>query len=424
MRLSLIFFMLILLPLATGVHAWLFCRDNLPALTQEAVTRLKDAGVRNPVVDVRFFDIAVTGEAPDPAAREKALKSIRTLVPLRLQPGADRIHVLASLKAKLENSTLSLSGWFPEGDEIKSVRALIAGLRPDLTIRTEDLRTAPEVRWPEGMKTPLTMNSELLKPIIDTLRVPAELHISAKNDEITLAGLLPRAELKGELVAALAEVAGGREVDPSALKASPHVLPAAFAKQEALAAFVHSFFSVPPPRSFDIGSDGIPHLKGAATLQMESAWLALLRPVTGAAKVDGEFTLVPSIYHFPGYQIQTKLPPEVLNPLREALRGCVITFEAGSSRLSAEEQTHLATLAPALLAAGPALELVIGAHPDPAGPVSVEEAVGKARAGAVLSFLIEQGVPAADISAVVFDPVPAGSPSAPALPRSVELLIK
>ncbi|MCB1276869.1 OmpA family protein [Prosthecobacter sp.] len=424
MRLSLIFFMLILLPLATGVHAWLFCRDNLPALTQEAVTRLKDAGVRDPVVDVRFFDIAVTGEAPDPAAREKALASIRTLVPLRLQPGADRIHVLASLSAKLDQNTLSLSGWFPEGDEIKNVRQLFAELRPDLTIKSDDLHTAPEVRWPEGVKPPLTMNSAMLKPIIDILRVPAELHIKADGDEIVLSGLLSKAALKEELVATMAEVAGGRVVDPAALKASPHVLPASFAKEEALAAFVHSFFSVPPPRSFDIGSDGIPHLKGAATRQMESSWLGLLRPVTGSAKVDAQFTLVPSIYHFPGYQTQTRLPPEVLESLRQALHGFVITFETGTSRLSAEEQTHLATLAPALLAAGPALGLVIGAHPDPAGPASAEEALARARAGAVLSFLIEQGVPSADMNAVVFDPVPAGSPSAPAVPRSVELLIK
>jgi hypothetical protein len=33
-------------------------------------------------------------------------------------------------------------------------------------------------------------------------------------------------------------------------------------------------------------------------------------------------------------------------------------------------------------------------------------------------------VPAAEIRAVVFDSVPAGSPSAPATPRCVELLIK
>ena len=424
MRLSLCFFMLILLPVATGVHAWLFCRENLPALTQEAMARLKAAGVRNPTVDVRFFDIAVSGEAPDPPARQQALAALRTLVPLRLQPGAERILVMASLSARLEQTTLRLSGWFPAGDEIENVRRLLADLRPDLTINTDELCSAPEVRWPQGLKPPLTAGSALIKPIIDTLRVPAELHIRAKDDAIVLSGLLPNTALKEELVATLAEVAGAREVDPTTLKASPHVLPAPFAKPELLTAFVKSFFSLPPPRSFDIQSDGIPHITGIATRQLESAWLALLRPVTGAAKVDAHFTLVPSIYHFPGYLIQSKLPPAAIEPLRETLRGCVILFDAGSARIPPQEQTRLATLASTLLAAGPALGLVIGAHPDPGVPENVEKDIGRARADAVLSFLVEQGVPAAEIHAEVFDPVPAGSPAAPAVPRCVEILIK
>ncbi len=402
MRLSLCFFMLILLPVAAGVHAWLFCRENLPTLTQEAVARLKAAGVRNPVVDVRFFDLAVTGEAPDPGSRQQALAALRSLGPLRLQPSAERIHVLTSLNAKLDQSTLHLSGWLPDADEIPHVQSLLAELRPDLAINIDELHAAPEVRWPEGIKPPLTASSTLLKPIIDTLRVPAELHIRAKDDSIVLSGLLPDAALKEELVAALAEVAGARVVDPSALKASPHVLPAAFAKPDRLTAFVNSFFSFPPPRSFDIQSDGIPHLEGVATRQMESTWLTLLRPVTGGAKVDAHFTLVPSLNHFPGYRIQSKVSPEVIESLQEALHGLVIVFDVGSAQIPAQEQTKLATLAPTLLAAGPALGLVIGAHPDPAGPEKVEKEIGRARA----------------------DAVPAGSPSAPASPRSVELLIK
>ncbi len=424
MRLSLCFFMLILLPVATGVHAWLFCSENLPLLTEEAVARLKAAGVRDPVVTVRFFDIAVSGEAPDPPAREQALAAIRTLVPLRLQPEAENIHVLASLSAKLDQNSLRLSGWFPQGDEISQVRHLLAELRPDLVINTDDLHSAPEVRWPDGFKPPLTAGSALLKPIIAALRVPAELHIHAKGDAIVLSGLLPDLDLKAELVAALAEVAGAREVDPTALQASPHVLPAAFAKPQLLSAFVNSFFSLPPPRSFKIQSDGIPHITGIATRQLESVWLALLRPVTGAAKVDAQFTLVPSLYHFPGYQIQSKLPPATIDPLREILRSCVIVFDPGSAQIPPQEQAKLATLASTLLAAGPSLGLVIGAHPDPSGPEIAEKDISKARADAVLSFLVEQGTPATDISAVVFDPVPAGSPAAPASPRCVELLIK
>jgi outer membrane protein OmpA-like peptidoglycan-associated protein len=423
MRLSLVFFMLILLPVATAVHAWLFCRENLPALTQEAVKRLKNAGVRDPVVDVRFFDIAVTGEAPDPDARAKALAAIRSLVPLRLQPAAERLHVVASLNAGLEQNTLRLTGWLPQSDDIENVRHLFAEVRPDLTLNIDELRTATDVRWPEGIKPPLTTSSPMLKPVLDMLRVPAELHISAKDDAITLSGLLPDTSLKEELVAALAEVAGARVVDPAALKASPHVLSAAFAKPSLLAAFVSSFFSAPPPRSFDIGSDGVPHLVGVATRQMESQWLTLLRPVTGGAKVDAQFTHVPSLYHFPGYQLQSKLSPATRDSVRDVLRGFAIVFDAGSSRIPPQEQTKLATLAPVLLTAGPALGLIVGAHPDPGGPENVEKDIGKARAEAVMSFLIDQGVPA-NISAVVFDPVPAGSSSAPAMPRSVEFLIK
>lgn len=423
MRLSLVFFMLILLPVAAAVHAWLFCRDNLPALTQQAVQRLKEAGVRDPVVDIRFFDIAVTGEAPDPDARKKALQAIRSLVPLRLQPGAERLHVMAGVKARLDNNTLHLTGWLPQGDELESVRQLLAELRPDLTLDTQDLRTAAEVRWPEGIKTPLTTSSPLLKPVLDMLRVPSELHITARDDSILLSGLLPATALKQELVSALAEVAGSRVVDPSALKASPHVLPGAFAKPELLASFVSSFFQAPPPRSFDIRSDGIPHLTGFATRQMETQWLTLLRPVTGSAKVDARLTYVPSTYHFPGYRPRSSLPASTLETVREALRGATILFEAGSSQIPLTEQTKLAALAPVLLSAGPALGIVIGAHPDPAGPAGVENEIGLSRAQAVMSFLVDQGVPA-NIEVVVFDPVPAASPAAPAMPRSVELLIQ
>lgn len=425
MRVSLIFFMLILLPVATGVHAWLFCRDNLPALTQEAVRRLKDAGVRDPIVDIEFFDIAVRGDADDPVQYQKALASIRNMSPLRLKPEAVRIHVKARLKAVLDGDTLRISGWLPEeGGETEKIRHLVAELRPDLKIDTQGLRQAPEVTWPEGLKPPLTASSPLLKPILERLRVPAELHVRAKDDAITLAGLLPAAGLKEELVAALTEVAGARVVDPSALKASSHVMAAAFAKPEALAAFLRSFFKGAPPRSFDIDASGVPHLEGLATRQSESEWLALLRPLTGGARVHARLTLVPSELHAPGYKPRSVLPSASLESVRAALHQTCVSFEAGVTRLTPEEQTKLAALSSLLLSAGPSLGLVIGAHPDPGAPTGVEQSVGKARAEAVLSFLIEQGVPSTDISAVVFDPVPVGSPFAPSTPRCVEILIK
>ena len=102
----------------------------------------------------------------------------------------------------------------------------------------------------------------------------------------------------------------------------------------------------------------------------------------------------------------------------------MVVFDAGSVLIPPQEQTRLALLAPTLLAAGPALGLVIGAHPDPAGAEKQEQDLGKARAEAVLSFLVLQGIPATETHAEVFESVPAGSPAAPAVTRSVELLIK
>jgi hypothetical protein len=424
MRLSLIFFMLILLPLATGVHAWLFCRDNLPLLTVQAVERLKESGVRDPVVDVRFFDVAISGEAPDPLARERAVAAIRELVPLRLLPEADRLHVTARVKATVAGKHLHLSGWLPEKAEAANVSGILAALRPDLTLHAEDLKISPEVRWPEGTKLPLTLGSPMLQGILDPLRVPAHLRITARGDVMTLSGLLPAGSLKEQLVAALAEVAGAREVDPSGLKASPHVLPAAFAKPEVLVELLREFFRHPPPRTLEIDSEGRPHLEGMATRQLESLWLALLRPVTGAARVDARLSLVPSLYHFPDYVVQSRLPPEIVETVRQSLQGVSLAFEAGTSRLSPEEQTKLALLAPVLLAAGPSLRLVIGGHPEPAGPEPVQRALAQARAESVLSFLVEQGVPATDITAVAFDRVPTTAPASSVLPGSVEIFIK
>ena len=425
MRLSLIFLMLILLPVATGLHAWLFANDEMPKLTEQALQRLREAGVRDPVVNLEFLDISVSGEAESPEAVAQALQAIRALGPLRLRDGGARLQVTARIKGVLEGDRLRISGWLPDDAGKQTVEKVVGDLRPDLKLDTSALMTASEVRWPEGLKPPLTADSAILKPLLEKLRVPAELHMRAEGDTISISGLLPSSALKEELVSALTEVAGSRVVDPSGLQASTHVMEAPFAKVEALAALARSFFKEPPPRTFDIDQSGTPRLKGTATRQLEGEWLALLRPLTGAAKVDAQLTLLPSMLHAPGYVRQSALPAETLTKVDEALRlANPITFEAGTARLMPEEQAKLASLAPALLSAGPALSLVIGAHSDPTGQPAAEKAVGKARAEAVLSFLIEQGVPSSDISATVFDSVPAGSPQAAPAPRCVEILIK
>ena len=424
MRLSLFFLMVILLPVAAVAHAYFIAFHRLPLLRSEVMGILEKAGVQSPKVDLAFLDIDIAGEAPSPQAHQQVVESIRRIGPLRLKPGADRLHVNASVKAHLHEKRLRLTGWLPEQKDAEKLTRILAELRPDLILDTTDLQHAPEVRWPNDFKPPLDATNAFLSPILDHLRIPAELKIEYKDGTLRLTGMLPDGGLKEEIISALAGDSGASEIDPSALVASPHVKAAPFAKKKTLAAFLASFFSAPPPRSFEIRDQGRPKLAGIATRKLESEWLTLLRPVTGAAQVDSQLVLLPSLYHQPGYQPRSPLPPAMLEQLREVLHGMTISFESGTSTIPPLDQTKLAALAPSLLAAGPALGLIIGGHPDPLGDTAKEAAMAKSRAETVLSFLIEQGVPATDISATAFEPVPPGSPAAPDMPRSVEILVK
>lgn len=424
MRLSLFFLMVILLPVAAVSHAYYIAFHRLPLLRQEVIHILEKAGVQSPKVDLAFLDIDIAGEAPSPQVHRQVVESIRRIGPLRLKPGADRLHVNATVKSNLHDKRLRLTGWLPEEKDATKLKAILAELRPDLTIDATDLQHAPEVRWPDDFKPPLDASNAFLSPILDHLRIPAELKVDFKDGTLRLTGMLPSGGLKEEIIAALAGDSGAAEIDPSTLVASPHVKAAPFAKKQALAAFLASFFAAPPPRSFEIKDQGRPKLTGIATRRLESEWLTLLRPVTGAAKVDSQLVLLPSLYHQPAYKPQSPLDPAMLAQLRDVLHGMTISFEAGTTAVPALDQTKLAALAPSLLVAGPALGLIIGGHPDPLGDAARESEMAKKRAEAVLSFLIEQGVPSTDITAVAFEPVPPGSPAAPAAPRSVEIIIK
>lgn len=426
MRLSLIFLMIILLPVAAVVHAWLFARDELPRLVADARSRLEQAGILNPVVTLHCLDIDIAGEAPDPPAHERAVAAVRAMGVVRLKPEADRIHVFAGISSRLEGRTLHLAGWLPEEKDARAVAAILAELRPDLTLDTAELRHAAEVRWPEDFQSPLDASDAFLAPVLDGLHVPAQLRIESLADgTILLSGMLPSGGVREELLAALSASASASVLDPSGLKSSAHVRPAPFAKKQVLAAFVRSFFAAPPPRRFEISEQAHPRIEGFATRRQESDWLSLLRPVTGGEVIDARLNLMPSEHHFPGRVTRSQVPATTLEPLRELLAETVLVFENGSSRIPQAEQARLASVAPALLSAGPALALVIAGHPDPdAADATRESALALARAEAVLSFLIEQGVPATDISAIACDSVPRGSPGAPAEPGSVEILIK
>ncbi len=422
MRFTVILIMIVLLPIMVVVHWWDYTENLQLRLVDQASAILKKHGVHGSTVDVRFLDLSVSGDAQDEPSLKEASRELAELGPLRLV--SNRLSILARVRARLAEETLTIDGWMADQDTADSLRGLLTKLRPDLKLVMDDLKISSYVRWPEGEKLPLEETSPMLKPIITALHVPAALDIKRQDGRLVVTGILPTLELKEAIKETLNQPSHGLSVDVSKLRVTSHVLPAPFTNPEAIMPFLRSFFSTPSPGEFSILPGQSPHLKADTTRTLESVWLSTLRPMTGSIRVNMQLVQHPSIFHFPGRRIQTALPEDVLQSVSNLISHDFVQFAPSSSLLSAEMRTHLTTLIPALLAAGPALRLVVGGHPEPNGDLQLESDLAMQRAEQVSSFLIEQGAPCMEILPMAFDPVPADDPHAPALPSSVEILIQ
>ncbi|TDU73141.1 OmpA family protein [Prosthecobacter fusiformis] len=416
MRFSIFLITLALLPMVMILHGWTYTEKQLPGLRDQAITALRDQGIRSVVVDIRYLDLRIAGDAPDMISLEKARAAVRAIGPLRVV--SDELNIPANLQAQQDADSLVIKGWLPTEDNTHEVTQLIRKLRPDLNLNTEELRSSPMVRWPDGEKAPLTADSILMIPIVEKLRVSPWLDITQDAMGLRLKGLLPANGLRSALVSAL----NGESVET--LLESTHTIPSAFADPATLIPFVKYFFDGTSQRRFAINDQGEPLIEGAATRSLESEWLALLRPVTGGKKVTSNLTFYPSELHFPGRQLASPLVAQQAEALKAALAEQLISFEPGSSVLSSGEQARLAAMTPLLLTAGPAVRLVIGGHPSPDDSSARQENLAKTRAEQVYSFLVEQGLPASDVQIVAFDSVPAGTPGAPGQSDSVEILLR
>jgi outer membrane protein OmpA-like peptidoglycan-associated protein len=422
MRFTVILIMLVLIPIMIAMHVWNYLENGQLRLVDQASAILKKHGVHGSTVDVRFLDLSVTGDAEDETSLEAASLELSELGPLRLV--SNRLSILTKVRARLSQETLTIEGWMADQDTADSLRGLLLKLRPDLKLETDQLKISKYVRWPEGEKLPLEETSPMLKPIITALRVPAALEIRRQDGKLVATGILPTLELKEAIQETLNQPSHGLATDVSQLRVTNHLQPGPLTRPETILPFLRSFFSTPSPGEFRLLPGQNPHLKADATRALESAWLNMLRPATGSMRVDLQLVQHPSIFHFPGRRIQTALPEEVLQNVSNLITQDFIPFAPGSSLLSAEMRTHLTALVPLLLAAGPALRLVVGGHPEPNGNLQVEADLARQRAEQVRSFLIEQGAPCKEILAMAFDPVPTGDPHAPAQPSSVEILIQ
>lgn len=420
MRFFIIFISLVCVPVMMAVHLGYFISVQQPKLRQQAATVLDSCGVRVQRLDMRFLQLSVAGNAPDPEAASLARRRLAEMAPWILD--TDHLLVPARISLAQDGDHLTVSGWLPAEEQVHQTAQLLAKLRPDLKLDLTALHHAPQVRWPEGEHGPLTAESSLVKPWLDQLRVrPWLLAECDAEGQIMISGVLPASGLRAQILQALSL----KESQAAALRESVHTTPAApgdadFARNPALPVFLADYFSVAGARSFRVNEHGDPVLAGPLTRALEARWLAALRPVFGGRRVQFQGAALPSHYHFPGRKLETPLPAEQLDALQKKLSALHVTFDAGSRSLGADGQAALAAMAGELVSAGPALRLIIGGHPDPGGSSAPASALALERAQQVRAFLVEQGLPALDVRVMAFE----RGDSAAARPSEVELLIR
>ena len=422
MRFTILLFFIALMPVMMLAHWWDFEEHRQPELRREVDKVLAGAGIQGATADLRYLDLSVSGNAPDEAAVEKVVGGLSAIPGLRL--ASNRIVIPAQIRARLDKNRLLLDGWLPDRNAVASLAAVLKRMRPDLPLETSALATSPLVRMPEGENLPFTESSPMLQPVIEALQIPSRLSIRREKDRLVVEGMLPTPRLRDAVLEALRSGPHQLTVAADQLTTSRHALAAPFTTGNVLPDFLRSFLSTTSPGAFSIHADENPRLSADATRSLESTWLGLLRPLTRGRRADLTLTYFPSTYHFPGRRLESPLPRETLEEVQAQIAGQYFSFPAGSSTLAAAEQARIASIVPALLMAGPALRLIVGGHPDPAGDMQAERALARRRAEQVVSFLVEQGAPSSDMKAVAFDPVPAGGKHAPAQPSSVEILIQ
>lgn len=415
---------LVLLPVFVGAHFLIFRAEQQPHLAGKVREALRLTGVKRGDAKMNYLDATVTGVAQDVAMREAAGVAVAQVRGIRFSPTNNRIVVPAHVNAALDDKRLSLTGWLPDERSVQSFLKIVKEHRPDLEIDAKKLRVSPFVITGDAENVALSEKHRLLRPVLDAIRVPASLSVTREGDTFVVQGYLPSEEMRNEIIDAVQDNPGGWKTDVAKLVATRFVAESGFTRSNALPRFLKSYFSSPEPGTFSINGQSGPVLVADATREMEAEWLTLLRAVSGGAKVDARLTIYPSIYHLPGYRPQSQVPAESAAALRPALDSATVFFENGSTTLAPDEECKLRGAAPAILAGGQGLHLLIG-YIEQSDPASNH--LARERAALVRETLMDLGVGRNQLEIVSFNEVPDASAN-PAeqtrIARRIELQIK
>lgn len=396
MRSSIVLLILLLLPGFVLGHWWYFVNKNQPVLTQEAGEALKRHGIQDHGVSMDYLNARVIGVASTLEQRDEAARAVRAIAGIQLAPSDNLIAVRASLEHTLTEKTLRVAGLLPGDQALEALQTIVSERRPDITLDISQIKTSPVIvlglPQPDGSPAPLTDRHTILRPLLDTIRVPASLEITRDEKTISLKGYLPSETLRQSVIEAAQANAAGLAVNGEHLVFSRFIEQTSFTDEAALPAFLRSFFTLAVPGEFSVRQDSAPRLTATVTRAIEAEWLSLLRPLGGNSKIDARLTIVPSPVHLPGYKPRSTLSPDALLTLADVLKRATITFDPGSYELLPTEEVKLAAIMPHILASGPALKLLVCGYDDPRTTNQAARTLSRSRAEVIIAKLTELGM--------------------------------
>ena len=424
MRFLLILLALLLLPIFTLVHRYYYHQTMQGLLLAEVVQALSDPAYSNVSQHMEYLDVTLEGKVPDLAARERVRREIDSLHGVRCRVADNHIQVPAKLEGRLEGGRLTLSGSLHDDAMLRDVSEWLSAARPGLQLVTGDVLISPFVTLEDSPKK--GGMTAFLRPLWSLIEVPASLKITKQGNALQAVGFLPDDALREAVITAVIGTKLETTLDDRQLKAGAYVKAAAFANAEALPALLKELFSTQKSPSFEADENKI-RFHADVTDAIHAAWQPLLAKLGDERSIQADWKFFPSIYHLPNYQPESKLPPDALKTLRDALQQNPVQFEKGSSAVTPEEMLKLNITGQAILAAimaAPETRIIVGAYPDVAGDTKVTQTMARRRAEAVVAEFVDRGLSARYFEIVPFSPPHLQAGAAATSSRIVELLVK
>ena len=425
MRALLIFAAIVALPVFVLAHRQHFLNTLQPRLIRHVLAALDDPafeGVKKDSLGPNYLDVTLEGSVADPALRDEARKRVSAIRGVRCREEDNHLYVPARLTGHLDGDKLTLAGWLHDESALQDVTRWLGEARPGLKVDATELHISPHV---SRMDSPLKEGGGALpQPLVEiwnALRVSAGLRVARRGDTIMIEGTLPAQTLRDAVMGALTEAKTAAKIDDVKLKAGPFVRVAQFADETALPELLKSFFESPDAESFVADGETV-KLKGVATPDQERKWRELVGPLADRTAIAMDVPVFAAPILFPSYKPQSLLPSDAMQQLRTVLQASVIHYPSGELGVVNEELPKFNAAAQAIVAAGPTVRIVLGAHLDSMDDPALNEGAAKKRLEIVSSLLQARGIAAQQIETMILPPCPA--PDGSDQGRNVEFVIK